>query len=278
MPPGRVASRHALERLLQPERLDRHVDAAPAGEPLDGRDRVLLGEVDHLVGAHLASQVQPLLDAVDADHERGAHQPRAGRGAQADRPLRKDGHGLSDLHVRPLAPPRCRWRRCRRAAALLVGQVVRDLGEVRLRVGHTEVVGLDTVDRVAEPPAADHLPLIAVTGALGADVVLTEEAAAARRDRADEHALPDRVALDGRAELSITPTGSWPTMRPGATGYSPRKICTSVPQIVVSVTSRWRRWGRTRERALIEDDATRALEDRGPHCAGTCRGLALGRD
>src|SRR5215207_10339477 len=34
----------------------------------------------------------------------------------------------------------------------------------------------------------------------------------------------------------MTPTGSWPTMRPGATGYSPRRMCTSVPQMVVIVT------------------------------------------
>src|SRR5829696_3184459 len=33
----------------------------------------------------------------------------------------------------------------------------------------------------------------------------------------------------------MTLTGSWPTMRPGATGYSPLRICTSVPQIVVIV-------------------------------------------
>ena len=34
----------------------------------------------------------------------------------------------------------------------------------------------------------------------------------------------------------ITPTGSCPTIRPGATGYSARQMCESVPQIVVVVT------------------------------------------
>src|SRR3546814_5757148 len=33
----------------------------------------------------------------------------------------------------------------------------------------------------------------------------------------------------------MTPTGSWPMVRPGATGYSPLRMCTSVPQIVVVV-------------------------------------------
>jgi len=31
----------------------------------------------------------------------------------------------------------------------------------------------------------------------------------------------------------MIPTGSWPTINPLATGYSPRRMCTSVPQIVV---------------------------------------------
>src|SRR4029079_18678858 len=34
----------------------------------------------------------------------------------------------------------------------------------------------------------------------------------------------------------MTPTGSWPTVRPSFTGYSPFRMWTSVPQIVVSVT------------------------------------------
>ena len=33
----------------------------------------------------------------------------------------------------------------------------------------------------------------------------------------------------------MTPTGSWPMVRPWATGYSPLRMCTSVPQIVVVV-------------------------------------------
>ena len=31
----------------------------------------------------------------------------------------------------------------------------------------------------------------------------------------------------------MTPTGSWPIVRPLLTGYSPLRMCTSVPQIVV---------------------------------------------
>ena len=102
MPPGRVASRHHWKVSVLAERLDRDVDAAAAGEALDGGDRVLLREVDHLVGAHLAREVQALLDRVDADDQRGALQPRAGGGAEPDRALGEDGDGLADLHVRGL--------------------------------------------------------------------------------------------------------------------------------------------------------------------------------
>src|SRR5690606_21322804 len=34
----------------------------------------------------------------------------------------------------------------------------------------------------------------------------------------------------------MTPTGSWPMVKPRATGYSPLRMCTSVPQMVVVVT------------------------------------------
>ncbi|MDT4880811.1 hypothetical protein FQZ97_1165970 [compost metagenome] len=33
----------------------------------------------------------------------------------------------------------------------------------------------------------------------------------------------------------MMPTGSWPMVRPAATGYSPLRMCTSVPQMVVVV-------------------------------------------
>ena len=80
---------------------------------------------------------------------------------------------------------------------LLVGQVVRDLGEVGLGVRDEQVLGLGAVDRVAEPPAADRLvagPVAALRQVPGQAGV----ALAARRDGADEHALADLVAGDAR--------------------------------------------------------------------------------
>ena len=71
---------------------------------------------------------------------------------------------------------------------------------------------------------------------IGPVVVLAVEAAATRRDRTTRTRSPTSYPTTAEPSCSMTPTGSWPTIRPGATGYSPRRMCTSVPQIVVIVT------------------------------------------
>src|SRR5919107_5168690 len=57
---GRLETR--LEGLLGAECLDRDVDAAAPGEPLDRSHRILLREVDHVGGAHLTREMEALLD------------------------------------------------------------------------------------------------------------------------------------------------------------------------------------------------------------------------
>src|SRR6185295_7304249 len=49
---------------------------------------------------------------------------------------------------------------------------------------------------------------------------------------------PIRYPVTAAPSSSMTPTGSWPTVSPRATGYSPFRMCTSVPQIVVVVMRR----------------------------------------
>jgi hypothetical protein len=84
---------------------------------------------------------------------------------------------------------------------------VGDLGQVGLRVGNEEILGLRAVDGVAEAPAADRLVARAVPAlrrlAAEAGVALT-----AGRDGADKDAVTDLVADDTGTELGITPTGS----------------------------------------------------------------------
>ena len=79
-------------------------------------------------------------------------------------------------------------------------RLVRDLGQVGLRVRHEQVLGLRAVDRVAEAPAADRL----VAGAVAALREAPDEAGAALAaggDRADQDAIADLVAGDARTEL-----------------------------------------------------------------------------
>jgi hypothetical protein len=85
-----------------------------------------------------------------------------------------------------------------------VGQLVGDLRHIGLGVGHQQVLRLRAVNGVAETPAADRL----VAGAVAALRVLAAQAGAAlaaRSNRADQHAITDRVAGDAGAELADHP-------------------------------------------------------------------------
>src|SRR4029453_13599447 len=102
----------------------------------------------------------------------------AGSSAEADRTLSEYRDRLSDLHVRALGCGDPRRGDVREQNALLIRHVVGDLREVGLRVRNAEVLGLDTVDRVAKPPRADHLPVVLVAGALSLVVRLAVKATA----------------------------------------------------------------------------------------------------
>ena len=138
--------------------------------------------------------------AVDADDERGAHQLRAGRGAQADRALGEDDDRVADLDAAGLRPAEAGRGDVGEQHDLLVGHAVGDVREVGLGRRDEQVLGLRAVDGVAEAPAADGLVAVAVA-ALAEVAGQAGSALAARRDRADEHALADLVAGHAGAEL-----------------------------------------------------------------------------
>src|SRR3984893_6847151 len=71
---------------------------------------------------------------------------------------------------------------------------------------------------------------------------------------------PSWQPLTAEPSFSTTPTGSWPTVRPLATGYSPLRIWTSVPQIVVVAVLINASRG-----LLVENDAARLDENCGFH-------------
>ena len=150
--------------------------------------------IEHDVGAHALRLLEALRHAVDADDERGAREPRAGGRAQADRSLREDDDRVADLHVPALRRGEARRHDVRAEQDVLVGEAVRDLREVRLRVRDDHVVGLTAVDGVAEAPAADRLVGVAAVAALRAVAREARATLAARRDRADDHAIARAIA------------------------------------------------------------------------------------
>ena len=154
---------------------------------------------DH-VGAHLLRHREPRLVAVDADDQAGAHERAP---AVAQRPI---GPWAKTTTVSPrltsagLGPAEAGGGDVGQQDDLLVGQVVRDFGQVGLGVRDEQVLGLGPVDRVPEPPAADRLVPVAVP-ALGQVARQTGVALAARRDRPDQHPVAGLVAGDAGAEL-----------------------------------------------------------------------------
>jgi hypothetical protein len=84
-------------------------------------------------------------------------------GAQADRSLRQHHDGVAE-RTPPDSAPLNPVEAMSATAHLLVAELIRDAGEVRLRVRHEDVLRLRAVDGVAEAPAAERR----VTGAVPA--------------------------------------------------------------------------------------------------------------
>ena len=61
-------------------------------------DHVHLPKIEHHVSPHLPGHRELCVVVVDADNQRGPHQLRARRRAEADRPLGEDDHRIADPH------------------------------------------------------------------------------------------------------------------------------------------------------------------------------------
>src|ERR1043165_7166470 len=188
----------ALERLLRPERLDRDIDTA--GEMADRGDGIDVAVVDDDVDTHLLRHGDARVVTVDADDHRRAEEACTDRGAEADRPLREPRDLVAESHLTRLGAADSGRRDVGEQHDLFIGQIVRNLREVRLRVRNEEVLGLCAVDGVAEAPAAEWLAVIAVT-ALRVVPGETRMTLAAGRDGADQDAIADLVAGHAGAEL-----------------------------------------------------------------------------
>src|SRR5690554_4908546 len=92
-----------LERLgegrLGAQRFDRGIGAAATGQPHDLVDHIAVAEVQRDIGAHLPGDIQPVVVAVHGNDGGCPEQPGTGGGAQANRPLGEDHHGITDADV-----------------------------------------------------------------------------------------------------------------------------------------------------------------------------------
>jgi hypothetical protein len=117
---------------------------------------------------------------------------------------REDGHRVAYLHPRALGGREA----CRHDVGahedVFVGESIRDPGEVRLRVGHPDVLGLAAVDGVAEAPATDGFEAVAAMVALSAVPREARSTLAARRDGTHDDALAWRIADDTGTECVDT--------------------------------------------------------------------------
>ena len=190
MPPGRIGAQRVLERLLAPERLDGHVDAATVGQSLDRRNRIAVLRVERDVGAQAGApcpaarrlESMPMIsDAPLSFAPSVAHRPIGPCANTAtasptlmlplsapDRPVEKmSEHSTTSSSVR---------------SAGIGARLARASGTSR----YSAQAPLIVLPKRQPPSAA---------AALRVDAVQAVEALAARRDRADDDALADRVEL-----------------------------------------------------------------------------------
>src|SRR5690554_2444263 len=138
-----------LERLgegrLGAQRFDRGIGAAASGQPHDLVDHIAVAEVQRDIGAHLPGDIQPVVVAVHGNDGGCPEQPGTGGGAQANRPLGEDHHGIADADVGILRTLESGGHDVRAHQHLLVGQTIGNRRQVGLGIGHQHVLGLGTV-------------------------------------------------------------------------------------------------------------------------------------
>ena len=110
---------------------------------------------------------------------------RTKRGAESDRTLGEDGHRVADLDLATLSARDARRCDVGDHQDLFVRQLIGNSGEVRACVRNQQVLRPCTVDGIAEAPPAKR------PAALRASVIQAIEALTARRDSADDDAVPD---------------------------------------------------------------------------------------
>ena len=234
----------------------------------DLRDHVDIAVVEDHIDTHFLGHGDARVVAIDADDHRRAEQPCADGGAKADRALREDRHLVAEGDLARFGATDTGGGDVGQENDLLVGELVRDDGHVRLCVRHEQILRLRAVDRVAEPPAAERLTVVAVP-ALGVMAGQTGIALPARRDRAYEHAIANVVPGDAGAELRDDADRLMPDDQPRPDRVLP------FDDMQVRPANRGRRDPDQRlarpgmwPRNVFHADVARAMEHRGAHGPG----------
>jgi hypothetical protein len=149
----------AFKRLLDSQSLDRHVDAAATGQPHDLGNWVDLTKVNGQVCPELTRHLQALGHGVYRDDLGSTSELRAECRAQPDRALGEHGHRITDLDLSALGTAETGAHDIRAHQDLLVGEPLRHRHQIDHGVGNSDVLRLAAVDRVAEAPAAQRLPV-----------------------------------------------------------------------------------------------------------------------
>ena len=157
-------------------------------------DRIGVPEVDRDVGPHSLGHRQAFRNAVDGDDAGRALEFRPGGRAQTNRALSEHRHRIADLDLAVFRPAKARAHDVRAHQHLFVGEPVGHGGEICRGVRHQQVLRLSAIDGVPEAPTAHGF-----AAALRVVAVQARMALSARRDRADDDALPDAVAGDARS-------------------------------------------------------------------------------
>ena len=176
----------------------------PAGQLADRVDRVLLAEVDRL-SARAARQREPVCVLVDDDHAARAEQVGADDREDADRPGAEDDHGVAVGDLRQLGAEVARREDVRDQDRLLVGHLLGQPNQRRVRVRDPRLLGLQAVERAGLLRAAEErrpgLRAVRVGAvALGVVTRAAVRAGAAADRRADHHALARLEVAHLRAE------------------------------------------------------------------------------
>ncbi|MCY1529273.1 hypothetical protein D9M68_644070 [compost metagenome] len=208
---------------MQPQRLDRRIDAAPAGKAQDLVHDIAVAEVQRDVGAQCPGNIQPVGVSVYGDDGRGSQEPGSGRGAQADRALGENRHDVADADIGVFRALEARGHDVRAHQHLFVRQAVGHRRQIGLRVRHEHVFRLGAVDLVAESPAGRGLVTMAaakphrreVAAVLRCDAVLGGIRVEVGADRPGDDPLPLLVVCYRAAKFFDDANGLMADSQPG---------------------------------------------------------------